>query len=76
MGALWSSSIPVMSTTGLVREVTEVLTSLSARLYGRRSARNRGETALRCCTRHGADGAVTARGETGQMRAQMTGEPR
>jgi hypothetical protein len=40
------------------------------------SARNRGETALRCCTRHGADGAVTARGETGQMRAQMTGEPR
>ena len=30
----------------LVREVTEVMTSLCARLYGRRSARRRAERAL------------------------------
>jgi putative resolvase len=33
---------------GLVRDVTEVLTGLWARLYGRRGARNRAEKALRC----------------------------
>jgi len=33
---------------GLVRDMTEVLTSFCARLYGRRSARNRAEKALRC----------------------------
>ncbi len=32
----------------LVRDMTEVLTSLCARLYGRRSAKNRAEKALRC----------------------------
>ncbi len=32
----------------LVREMTEVLTGFCARLYGRRSARNRAEKALRC----------------------------
>ena len=32
----------------LVRDMTEVLTSFCARLYGRRSARNRAEKALRC----------------------------
>ena len=32
----------------LVRDVTEVLASLCARLYGRRGARNRAEKALRC----------------------------
>ena len=32
----------------LVRDMTEVLTSLCARLYGRRGARNRAEKALRC----------------------------
>jgi putative resolvase len=32
----------------LVRDVTEVLTGLCARLYGRRGARNRAEKALRC----------------------------
>ena len=32
----------------LVREMTEVLTSFCARLYGRRWARNRAEKALRC----------------------------
>jgi len=32
----------------LVRDVTEVLTSFCARLYGRRGARNRADKALRC----------------------------
>lgn len=32
----------------LVRDVIEVLTSFCARLYGRRSARNRAEKALAC----------------------------
>lgn len=32
----------------LVRDLTEVLTSLCARLYGRRSARTRAQRALRC----------------------------
>ena len=32
----------------LVRDMTEVLTSLCARLYGRRSARTRAHRALRC----------------------------
>jgi putative resolvase len=35
----------------LVRDVTEVLTGLCARLYGRRGARNRAEKALRCAAR-------------------------
>jgi putative resolvase len=35
----------------LVGDVTEVLTSLCARLYGRRGARNRAEKALRCAAR-------------------------
>ena len=32
----------------LVRDMTEVLTSFCARLYGRRGARNRAEKALNC----------------------------
>ena len=35
-------------TTDLVRDMTEVLTGFCARRYGRRSARNRAEKALRC----------------------------
>jgi len=35
----------------LVRDMTDVLTSLCARLYGRRGARNRAEKALRCAER-------------------------
>ena len=35
----------------LVRDMTVVLTSFCARLYGRRSARNRAEKALRCAER-------------------------
>lgn len=36
----------------LVRDMVEVLTSFCARLYGRRSARNRAEKALRCAERN------------------------
>jgi len=35
----------------LVRDMLEVLTSFCARLYGRRSARNRAQKALRCAER-------------------------
>lgn len=35
----------------LVRDMVEVLTSFCARLYGKRSARNRAEKALRCAAR-------------------------
>jgi putative resolvase len=42
----------------LVRDMTEVLTSFCARLYGRRSARNRAEKALRCACRD--DGPASA----------------
>jgi putative resolvase len=38
-------------TDDLVRDMLEVLTSFCARLYGRRSARNRAEKALRCAER-------------------------
>jgi len=38
-------------TDDLVRDMVEVLTSFCARLYGRRSARNRAEKALRCAER-------------------------
>jgi putative resolvase len=37
-------------TYDLVRDMVEVLTSFCARLYGRRSAKNRAEKALRCAT--------------------------
>ena len=46
----------------LVRDVTEVLMSFCARLYGRRSARNRAGKALRCAARdtsHVSPPAVT-----------------
>ncbi len=43
----------------LVREMTEVLTRFCARLYGRRSARNRAEKALRCAERDVGPMAVT-----------------
>ena len=41
----------------LVRDMTEVLTSLCARLYGRRSARTRAARALRCAARPVEPGA-------------------
>ena len=43
----------------LVGEMTEVLTRFCARLYGRRSARNRAEKALRCAERDVGPMAVT-----------------
>ncbi len=44
---------PAEAEDGLVRDVTEVLTSFCARLYGRRPVRNRAGKALRCAA-HGA----------------------
>ena len=35
----------------LVRDMVEILTSFCARLYGKASARNRAEKALRCAAR-------------------------
>lgn len=42
----------------LVRDITEVLTSFRARLYGRRSAKNRAKRALECAA--GPDGGQSA----------------
>jgi len=44
----------------LVRDMVEVLTSFCARLYGRRSARNRALKALRCAERAVGPAAVLA----------------
>ena len=46
----------------LVRDMTEVLTSFCARLYGRRSARNRAEKALHCAARAAGPAAPEAAG--------------
>jgi putative resolvase len=50
-------------TDDLVRDMVEVLTSFCARLYGRRSARNRAEKALRCAQRDVGPSGVTVVGE-------------
>ena len=42
---------PAGAEDGLVRDMTEILTSFCARLYGRRPTRNRAEKALRCAAR-------------------------
>jgi putative resolvase len=47
----------------LVRDMTGVLTSFCARPYGRRSARNRAEKALRCAGRDAGPKVVPSRGE-------------
>jgi putative resolvase len=44
----------------LVRDMVEVLSAFCARLYGRRSARNRAEKALRCAERNVGPQAVRA----------------
>jgi putative resolvase len=44
----------------LVRDMTEVLTSFCARLYGRRSARNRARRALECAAAPVGDELVRA----------------
>jgi putative resolvase len=49
-------------TDDLVRDVTEVLTSFCARLYGRRLARNRAEKALRCAARNAGPASTAAAG--------------
>jgi putative resolvase len=60
----------------LVRDMVEVLTSLCARLYGRRSARNRALKAVGCAQRD--IGPQTAFAETvggrGEDGGVMTGE--
>jgi putative resolvase len=50
-------------TDDLIREMVEVLTSFCARLYGRRSARNRAEKAVRCVQRDVGPAGVTVVGE-------------
>ena len=51
----------------LVRDMVEVLTSLCARLYGRRSARNRALKAVGCAQRDIGPKAVTAGPVTGEL---------
>ena len=46
----------------LVRDMTEVLTSFCARLYGHRSARNRAEKAVRCAERDVGPASLGAAG--------------
>jgi putative resolvase len=46
----------------LIRDMTEVLTSFCARLYGRRSARNRAEKAVRCAERDVGPASLEAAG--------------
>jgi putative resolvase len=50
---------------GLVRDMTGVLTWFCARRYGRRSARNRAEKALRCAEKDVGPKAVMSRGDGG-----------
>jgi putative resolvase len=49
-------------TDDLIRDMVEVLTSFCARLYGRRSARNRAQKALRCAQRDVGPAGVAAGG--------------
>jgi putative resolvase len=57
----------------LVRDMTEVLTRFCARLYGRRSARNRAEKALRCAEQ---DVGSQGRGQAGTVRRSVTAAER
>jgi putative resolvase len=50
-------------TDDLIRDMVEVLTSFCARLYGRRSARNRALKAVRCAQRDVGPASVAADGE-------------
>jgi putative resolvase len=54
-------------TDDLVRDMVEVLTSFCARLYGRRSARNRALKALGCAARDIGPQAVVAAGKAGEV---------
>ena len=48
---------PSETSDDLVRDMVEVLTSLCARLYGRRGARNRALRAVTCARRNPAAGS-------------------
>lgn len=52
---------PAEAEDDLVRDMTEILTSFCARLYGRRPARNRAEKALRCAARDAGPAAEVTR---------------
>jgi putative resolvase len=54
-------------TDDLVRDMIEVMTSFCARLYGRRSARNRAIKAVGCAQRDIGPAAVRSAGEAGQQ---------
>ena len=57
----------------LVRDMLEVLTSFCARLYGRRSARNRAQKALRCAQRNVGPKALSSQASG---KAEQEGEAR
>jgi putative resolvase len=57
----------------LVRDIVEVLTSFCARLYGRRSARNRALKALRCAQRDVGPAGVAAVGEGERVGGEVIG---
>ena len=59
MGAGWWCWM-LVRTDDLIRDMVEVLTSLCARLYGRRSARNRALKAVRCAERDVGPGLAAA----------------
>ncbi len=59
----------------LVRDMTEVLTSFCARLYGRRGARNRAVKALGCAKRNVGPAAVSPPGGSVQGDAGPSGVP-
>jgi putative resolvase len=57
-----------------VRDIVEVLTSFCARLYGRRSARNRALKALRCAERDvGPSGVGAGIAIGGQAAGEVVG---
>jgi putative resolvase len=56
----------------LVRDMTEVLTSFCARLYGRRSAKNRAEKALRCAEHDIGPMALSQAGKTSQAGKRLS----
>ena len=55
----------------LVRDMTGVLTSFRARLYGRQSARNRAEKALRCPARNVGLMALAQSAKVSQPQGKM-----
>jgi len=62
-------------TDDLVRDMVEVLTSFCARLYGRRSAKNRAEKALRCAAHNVGPMALMLLSLSSGLWAGLTVEP-